>query len=262
MASSRRLSEVETTSGDNLPNRTENARKRSSVNPLTGRIQEWRGHRQMLPARTAAAALAGATARLAISKAVMSVLSGDGIRDADRQGRFFAVPFRRLSAVSRRPRAISLDRQKGMETILSCLDALPTRCRTPPFLLRFPLSLPPRNSIKKPPRPCRRHIWFTGWDQRDAQKIAWDRPVLSRSRSLCSRESAPCWTMPAGRGGFSLRCTRESNFVLHAVDRNAHRRVDRIQSARTTEQSFSPRARCERTDTCTGRSRLRATARI
>jgi predicted nucleotidyltransferase component of viral defense system len=50
---------------------------------------------------------------------------------------------------------------------------------------------------------------------------------------------------------YSLRQTREGNIILHAwnLDRDAHRsyRVDRIQGARTTNQSFTPRYAVELT---------------
>lgn len=50
---------------------------------------------------------------------------------------------------------------------------------------------------------------------------------------------------------YSLRRTREGNVILHAwnVDRNEHRsyRIDRIEGARTTSQSFTPRYAVELT---------------
>lgn len=59
------------------------------------------------------------------------------------------------------------------------------------------------------------------------------------------------YTDERGRGSirliepYSLRRTRDNNIILHAwnIDRNAHRsyRVDRIQGARTTNRSFTPR---------------------
>src|SRR5581483_8444594 len=52
---------------------------------------------------------------------------------------------------------------------------------------------------------------------------------------------------------YSLRRTREGNIVLHAynLDKNEHRsyRVDRIQSARTSNQTFVPRYAVELTPT-------------
>ncbi len=52
---------------------------------------------------------------------------------------------------------------------------------------------------------------------------------------------------------YSLRQTQDGNIILHAwsVDSNAHRsyRVDRIQGARTTDQTFSPRYAVELTPT-------------
>ena len=52
---------------------------------------------------------------------------------------------------------------------------------------------------------------------------------------------------------YSLRQTQDGNIILHAwsVDRDAHRsyRVDRIQGARTTDQTFSPRYAVELTPT-------------
>lgn len=52
---------------------------------------------------------------------------------------------------------------------------------------------------------------------------------------------------------YSLRRTQDDNFVLHAwnVDRNEHRsyRIDRIQGARSTAQTFTPRYAVELTPT-------------
>ena len=52
---------------------------------------------------------------------------------------------------------------------------------------------------------------------------------------------------------YSLRRTQEDNIILHAwsVDRDAHRsyRLDRIEGARTTSQTFSPRYAVELTPT-------------